>query len=125
VSIFSTSAVLLRRIQYADSDLILTFLTRDSGKLSAIAKSPKSVKPWRRSGAFQRAGHRLQQASTGLPILKKQLANCPYPPDIIKTSYASYWSNSLCWKRACPTSPLPIVRRNPGRPMRDRPQMMS
>ena len=36
-----TPAILLRRIEFGDYDLILTFLTRDSGKIAAIAKSAR------------------------------------------------------------------------------------
>ncbi|MBS3810049.1 MAG: recombination protein O N-terminal domain-containing protein, partial [Desulfobacterales bacterium] len=38
---FSTPAILLRRIEYGDYDLIATFLTRAKGKISVIAKNAK------------------------------------------------------------------------------------
>jgi len=39
--ILSTPAILLRRIDYGDYDLIITLLTFDAGKISVIAKSAK------------------------------------------------------------------------------------
>ncbi len=45
---YSIPAILIRRIDYGDNDLIITFFTRDFGKTSAIAKSAKkSVKRFR------------------------------------------------------------------------------
>jgi Recombination protein O N terminal. len=35
---FSTDAILLRKIEYGDHDLIITFLTRDKGKISVMDK---------------------------------------------------------------------------------------
>jgi DNA repair protein RecO (recombination protein O) len=98
VSIINTSAILLRRIEYGDSDLILTLLTTDQGKLSVIAKSAKkSVK--RFSGAlelFSMLDVVYEQArSRGLSILKEAVLRKPFVnirSDIIKTGYASYWS---------------------------------
>ena len=36
-----TSAILLRRVDYGDYDLILTLLSHDHGKISVIAKHAK------------------------------------------------------------------------------------
>lgn len=42
---FSTPAILLRRIDHGEYDIIITFITLDRGKVSAIAKcAKKSVK---------------------------------------------------------------------------------
>ncbi|MGD9260057.1 MAG: recombination protein O N-terminal domain-containing protein, partial [Desulfobacterales bacterium] len=38
---FSTPAVLLRRLDYGDFDLITTFFTLEKGKVTLIAKSAK------------------------------------------------------------------------------------
>jgi DNA repair protein RecO (recombination protein O) len=38
----STPAIVLRARDYADSDRIVTLLTRDAGKLSGIAKGAKA-----------------------------------------------------------------------------------
>ncbi|MDH3827134.1 MAG: recombination protein O N-terminal domain-containing protein, partial [Desulfobacterales bacterium] len=42
--VFSTPAILLRRLDYGDFDLILTFLSLHRGKISLIAKSAKKSK---------------------------------------------------------------------------------
>ncbi|MGD2024091.1 MAG: recombination protein O N-terminal domain-containing protein, partial [Desulfobacterales bacterium] len=44
MSVFSTPAILLRRLDYGDFDLILTFLSLQRGKISLIAKSAKKSK---------------------------------------------------------------------------------
>jgi DNA repair protein RecO (recombination protein O) len=41
VQVFSTPAVVLRGVDYGESDRIVTFLTRDAGKISGIAKGAK------------------------------------------------------------------------------------
>ncbi|MBU4287277.1 MAG: recombination protein O N-terminal domain-containing protein, partial [Proteobacteria bacterium] len=45
MSSFSTPAIVLRRIDFGDYDLIINFFTLNKGKISVIAKSAKkSVK---------------------------------------------------------------------------------
>ena len=44
MSVFSTPAILLRRLEYGDFDLILTFMSLERGKISLIAKSAKKSK---------------------------------------------------------------------------------
>jgi DNA repair protein RecO (recombination protein O) len=39
--VFSTPAILLRRMDYGDFDVIITFFTLRKGKLTVIAKSAK------------------------------------------------------------------------------------
>jgi len=41
---FRTSAILIRRTEYGDSDLIVTFFTLSRGKLSLIAKAAKKAR---------------------------------------------------------------------------------
>lgn len=96
VNIFSTPAIILRRIEYGDYDYILTFMTPSHGKISAIAKNAKkSVK--RFSGVLElfynldivvRQGRKvsfLEEASieNSFPGIRS---------DIIKTAYASFWN---------------------------------
>lgn len=100
---FSTDAILLRRVEYGDHDLIINFLTRDRGKLAVIAKNAKqSVK--RFSGALDLfSAHHLQCAlpkknRDGLTILAQSqltngFANIRY--DVLKTAYACYWIEML------------------------------
>jgi DNA repair protein RecO (recombination protein O) len=89
--------MLLRRVDFGDYDLILTFFTRDSGKVSAIAKSAKKSKK-RFSGVLERFSI-LQIVYTtgrskGLPVLQEAVMIEPFEnirTDIKKTAYASYW----------------------------------
>ena len=100
---FNTDAILLRKIEYGDHDLIITFLTRDQGKIAAIAKNAKqSVR--RFSGALDLfSANHIQCAypkknKDGLLILTQTelengFANIRY--DVAKTAYASYWIEIL------------------------------
>ena len=72
---YTTPAILVRRVDYGDYDLILNFLTRDRGKISVIAKSAKRSQ--KRFGGI-------------LASLIKPLVNIS--ADIRKTAYASYWA---------------------------------
>ena len=92
---------MLRRINYGENDLIITFLTYERGKLSAIAKSAKkSVK--RFSGIldlFSVIEVVLAYGRTGsLPILKEATLKEPFTgirTNIQKTAYASYWAELI------------------------------
>jgi DNA repair protein RecO (recombination protein O) len=44
MSILATPAVLLRRVDYGDFDLILTLFTESTGKIAVIAKHAKKSK---------------------------------------------------------------------------------
>ena len=69
----STEAILLKRLQYGDYDLILTLLTQSHGKLSVIAKSAKkSIK--RFGGVLELFSGLNITCATGrgrLPLLKE------------------------------------------------------
>lgn len=94
--IYNTEALVIRRVDYADHDVILTVLTRHKGKLSLMAKNArKSVK--RFSGLLElfyaldlvvressRMAH-LQEASLAEPFEGIRR-------DILKTAYASYFA---------------------------------
>jgi DNA repair protein RecO (recombination protein O) len=96
---FKTDAILLRRIEYGDHDLIITFLTKDSGKVTVMAKNAKkSVK--RFSGSldlfsFNHIQYRFTRKNKdALPTLVQTeledgFANIRY--GVYKTAYASYW----------------------------------
>ncbi len=95
---FTTSAVLIRRIAYGDYDLILTFFSIDRGKISLIAKSAKKSKK-RFAGilepfsALELVG--ILPKRKGLPVLQEAVLLHPFPAirkSIIKTAYASYWT---------------------------------
>lgn len=97
MSDFTGAAILLRRIDYGDTDLILSFLTRETGKASAIAKSAK--KSVKRFGGILEPFSLLQvvwkQGRGGLPILQEASLRSAFfhiRGDIRKTAYASYWT---------------------------------
>ena len=94
---FSSTAILIRRIDHGDFDLILTFLTRDCGKVSSIAKYAKKSKK-RFAGVlelFYVLDIVCEQGRGKLPILKEASVRHPFIAirgSIEKTAYASYWA---------------------------------
>jgi DNA repair protein RecO (recombination protein O) len=100
MSDFSTSAIMLRRIDYGDYDLIVTLMTEDYGKISLIAKNAKkSIK--RFSGAlelFSVMNITGKKGRSGLPVLKEVDLFQPFlkiRSDIAKTAYASYFAEVI------------------------------
>lgn len=95
---FSTPAIVLHRIDFGDYDVIMTLFTRSKGKLSVIAKSArKSTK--RFAGILERFSVLNIICSSGrgkgLPVLQEATLTHPFShirSSIIKTGYASYWS---------------------------------
>ncbi len=91
------SAILLRRIEFGDYDLIITFFSKEKGKITAIAKSAK--KSVKRFGGVLEPFSELgivtsRPKGKGLPILKEASLINPFfkiREDILKTAYASYW----------------------------------
>ncbi len=97
---FTTPAIVLRRVPYGDRDLIVTLLTLDRGKVSAIAKSAKnSVK--RFSGVLEVFTAMTAVCRIGrgkLPILQEAAIDHPFPAirsDVRKMAYASYWAELI------------------------------
>lgn len=98
---FTTPAIMLRRIEYGDYDLIITFFTRAKGKIAAIAKSAKkSVKRFR--GILEPFSVLnvvcTQGRKAGLPVLQEASLTRPFPNirlDMKKTGYASYWAELI------------------------------
>lgn len=93
----SSQAVLLRRIDYGDNDLIVTLFTPDSGKLTVIAKSAKKSKK-RFPGILEIFSHLTvvysENQRGNLPILKEAVLQDAFiniRADIRKTAYAAYW----------------------------------
>lgn len=97
----STSAILLRRIEFGDYDLIVTLFTREQGKTSAIAKSAKKstkrfpgvLEPFSRLNVVLAKGRKK-----GMPVLQEASLEDPFfkiREDIVKTAYASYWSELI------------------------------
>jgi len=95
---FSSPAILIRRLEYGDYDLIITFLTQQQGKLTVIAKSAKrSTK--RFAGVLELFSLLdivvSRKRGKGLPVLTEASLSQPLSNirgDINKTAYASYWA---------------------------------
>ena len=95
--VFTTPAVLLRKLEYGDFDLILTLLSLQRGKIALIAKSAKKSTK-RFAGILELFSLLEVVASTGkgrgLPVLQEATLIAPFSTirnDINKTAYASYW----------------------------------
>jgi len=98
---FSTTGIMLRKVEYGDTDLIISLLTSDRGKLSVIAKSAK-VSRKRFQGVLQLFSLIDLVCSTGrrqgLPVLQEASLKQPFPgigTDIVKTAYANYWAELI------------------------------
>lgn len=96
----STPAVLLRRINYGDDDVIPVFFTSTHGKIPLIAKhARKSVKRFGGLLDFFSVLNIVFSKNRGkLPILKE--ISLAYPFDLIrsdikKTAYAGYWTDLI------------------------------
>jgi len=99
--IFSTPAILLRRLDYGDFDVIITFFTLKSGKMTLIAKSAKKSTK-RFAGILELFSILELVASTGrgkgLPVLQEAVLKQPFSgirADFKKTAYASYWAELI------------------------------
>lgn len=95
----SASAILLRRQAYGDHDLIVTFLTRQRGKMSVIAKNAKKSRK-RFAGILEpfTVLHIVYSRGRGLPILREADLETPFESIrawIKKTAYAGYWAELL------------------------------
>ncbi|KJR42964.1 DNA repair protein RecO [Candidatus Magnetoovum chiemensis] len=95
---FSTDAILLRRVEYGDHDLIISYFTRSMGKLSVIAKNAKkSVR--RFAGALDpfismNIECSYPKRKGNLSILNSVDIENPFAnirTSAAKTGYASYW----------------------------------
>ncbi|MBW1697912.1 MAG: DNA repair protein RecO [Deltaproteobacteria bacterium] len=97
----STSAILLRKIDFGDYDVIVTFFTISKGKMSAIAKSAKKSRR-RFAGILELFSTLNIVCETGrrkgLPVLTEAVLIHPFPgirSDILRTAYASYWAEMI------------------------------
>ena len=96
--VFSSPAILLRRLDYGDFDVIITFFTLKRGKLSLIAKSAKKSTK-RFAGILELFSVLEVTAGTdrgkGLSVLLEAVLKHPFSAiraDFRKTAYASYWA---------------------------------
>lgn len=94
---YATSAIVLRRREYSDFDLILTVFSYAKGKHTLIAKSAKKsakrfpgiLEPFNELQITYRPGRRK-----GMAVLEEAALKQPFGhirTDFIKTAYASYW----------------------------------
>jgi len=99
--VFSSPAILLRRLDYGDFDVIITFFTLNKGKLSLIAKSAK--KSTKRFAGILELFSVLEVVagtgrSKGLAVLQEAVLKQPFSAiraDFRKTAYASYWAELI------------------------------
>ncbi len=92
---------MLRRVDFGDYDLIITFFTLTRGKLSIIAKSAK--KSTKRFSGILELFSVLEVVLTsgrrkGLFVLQEASLKQPFAgirSSIIKTAYASYWAELI------------------------------
>jgi len=89
---------MLRRTDFGDYDLIITFLSLSRGKISVIAKSAKKSTK-RFSGILELFSAMeivcREPRTKGLPVLEEATLRQPFAgirADIYKTAYASYWA---------------------------------
>jgi DNA repair protein RecO (recombination protein O) len=98
MALFSTPAILIRRSEYGETDVIATFFSLAMGKVSLIAKAAK--KSTRRFGGVLElfseidivgnSGRRQGLAVLQEAVLKQPFAEIRTVPS--RTAYASYWS---------------------------------
>ncbi len=97
MNLITSPAIVLRRRDYGDYDLILTVLTSNQGVCTLIAKSAKKsskrfpgiLEPFADLTVVYR-----QSRGKGLPVLQEASLDNPFGEvrsDILKTAYASYW----------------------------------
>lgn len=98
MALCTAPSVVLRRVSYGDYDLILTVLTPEHGKCTLIAKAAK--KSVKRFGGLLEPFANLtivfnERKTKGMPVLQEASMLRPFTgirADILKTAYASYWT---------------------------------
>ena len=98
----SSSAIMLRRIEYGDYDFIITFFTLKMGKITIIAKYAKKSKK-RFAGILEPFYFLNIVINKGtkkkrMPVLKEAELAIPFfniISDITKTAYAAYWTEII------------------------------
>jgi len=101
MSSYSTPAIVLRKVDFGDYDLVITFFTLKEGKITAIAKSAKKSTK-RFAGILELFSALNVVYSTGrrkgLPVLQEANLKHPFPSirtSMLKTAYASYWAELI------------------------------
>ena len=99
---FSSSAIILRRMDYSDYDVIVEFFTQKQGRITAVAKNAKKSKK-RFAGVLElfsrvEAVFTYPRTRSGLPLVTEVFLTHPFPgirTDIVKTAYAAYWAEMI------------------------------
>jgi len=101
MSNYSTPAIVLRKVDFGDYDLVITFFTLQEGKITAIAKSAKKSTK-RFAGILELFSALNVVYSTGrrkgLPVLQEATLKYPFSTirtSMLKTAYASYWAQLI------------------------------
>lgn len=101
MSSYSTPAIVLRKVDFGDYDLVITFFTLQEGKITAIAKSAKKSTK-RFAGILELFSVLNVVYSTGrrkgLPVLQEATLKYPFSSirtSMLKTAYASYWAQLI------------------------------
>jgi DNA repair protein RecO (recombination protein O) len=101
MSSYSTPAIVLRKVDFGDYDLVITFFTLKEGKITAIAKSAKKSTK-RFAGILELFSVLNVVCSTGrkkgLPVLQEATLKYPFASirtSMLKTAYASYWAELI------------------------------
>jgi len=91
----------LRKVDFGDYDLVITFFTLKEGKITAIAKSAKKSTK-RFAGILELFSVLNVVYSTGrrkgLPVLQEATLKYPFSSirtSMLKTAYASYWAQLI------------------------------
>lgn len=98
---FSSPAILLKRTDVGDYDLIISFLSLHRGRISVIAKNAKKsrkrfsglLEPFTKLDIVCRRGR-----NNGMPVLQEASMQSAYTGirgALIETAYASYWTELI------------------------------
>ncbi len=98
---FSSPAILLKRIDFGDYDLIVSFFSLNRGRISVIAKNAKKsrkrfsglLEPFTKLDIVCRKSRR-----NGMPVLQEASMNSSFAGirgALIETAYASYWAELI------------------------------
>jgi DNA repair protein RecO (recombination protein O) len=98
----STDALLLRRVEYRDADLVLTFLSAEHGKLSALARGAR--KSSRRFGGALEPMHTLslelsERPGAELLVLHEAKLKTPRPAILEDLASLEAAGKALSWAR--------------------------
>ncbi len=98
--VFSTPAIIIRRINFGDHDVIITLFTLEKGKLTVIAKSAKKSAK-RFAGILDLFSVLEVVCKPGrgkLPVLQEAVLKHPFEKircNINKAAYACYWAELI------------------------------